>query len=161
MLPDLVFLDEPTAALDPVAQQNVYKLFKNFVRNQVRTAIICTHNLAEAQELCDRVAVLEHGRLIAIGTPDALSLQLEDQQTLLIETAPEDLEQAAQLLTMTNGGFKVSTNGTVLSVAGVPRHEIPMLVRRLVEAGIPIFQVANDAAALSDFYFALHSRQNA
>src|SRR5512133_599418 len=67
--PEVLFLDEPTDGLDPVATRHVHMLVTRLSRDMKRTVFLCTHNLVEAQLLCDRVAVLEHGRLLAIGTP--------------------------------------------------------------------------------------------
>ena len=65
--PAVLFLDEPTAALDPVATRHVHTLVETLARREDCTVFICTHNLVEAQRLCDRVAVLERGRLMALG----------------------------------------------------------------------------------------------
>lgn len=65
--PELLFLDEPTAGLDPVAAHEVHELIHKLSRRG-RTVFLCTHNLAEAQRLCDRVAVLRRGQLVALGT---------------------------------------------------------------------------------------------
>jgi ABC-2 type transport system ATP-binding protein len=67
--PDILFLDEPTAGLDPVAARAVHELIVRLSREEGRTVFLCTHNLTEAQRLCQRVAVMEHGRLAAVGTP--------------------------------------------------------------------------------------------
>src|SRR5262249_20407472 len=66
--PEMLFLDEPTAALDPEAARRVTELIMEFSHQAGRTVFLCTHYLPEAQRLCDRVAVLNHGRLIALGT---------------------------------------------------------------------------------------------
>ena len=66
--PEVIFLDEPTNGLDPVAAHQVNELIANLAEEKGRTVFLCTHNLVEAQKLCDRVAVMEHGRLVAIGT---------------------------------------------------------------------------------------------
>ena len=71
--PEIMFLDEPTAGLDPVAARQVHELIGRLAREERRTVFLCTHNLVEAQRLCDRVAVLEHGRLAALGTPGELA----------------------------------------------------------------------------------------
>src|ERR1043165_4698461 len=67
--PEVLFLDEPTSGLDPVATRHVHTLVENLARREGCTVFLCTHNLMEAQKLCDRVAVMEQGRLVALGTP--------------------------------------------------------------------------------------------
>src|SRR5574340_1431886 len=63
--PELLFRDEPTAGLDPLAARHVTDLVENLARREGHTVFICTHNLVEAQRICDRVAVMEQGKLVA------------------------------------------------------------------------------------------------
>ncbi|GAC1381214.1 MAG: hypothetical protein NVSMB45_05670 [Ginsengibacter sp.] len=69
--PKIVFLDEPTTGLDPQARRNLWDLIKN-IREKGTTVIITTHYMDEAEQLCDRVAIMDEGRIIAIDTPDQL-----------------------------------------------------------------------------------------
>jgi ABC-2 type transport system ATP-binding protein len=69
--PDLLFLDEPTTGLDPQARRQVWDLIERF-RQSGRTIVITTHYMEEAERLCDRVAIVDHGRIIALGSPAAL-----------------------------------------------------------------------------------------
>jgi ABC-2 type transport system ATP-binding protein len=93
----VLFLDEPTSGLDPEAA----KLVRDFIaelKTEGRTIVLCTHNLDEADRLCDRVAVLDHGRVIALDTPANLkrgTASLEDVFMRLVENEPEpDMEAA-------------------------------------------------------------------
>lgn len=69
--PRVVFLDEPTTGLDPQARRNLWDLIRD-IRSKGTTVVITTHYMDEAEQLCDRVAIVEKGRIIAIDTPDAL-----------------------------------------------------------------------------------------
>lgn len=69
--PKIVFLDEPTTGLDPQARRNLWELIKS-IREKGTTVIITTHYMDEAEQLCDRVAIMDEGRIIAIDTPDQL-----------------------------------------------------------------------------------------
>jgi ABC-2 type transport system ATP-binding protein len=69
--PELLFLDEPTTGLDPQARRHVWDLVDH-LRNAGRTIILTTHYMEEAERLCDRVAIMDHGRIIALGTPQQL-----------------------------------------------------------------------------------------
>jgi ABC-2 type transport system ATP-binding protein len=69
--PEVVFLDEPTAGLDPQARRNLWDVIEG-IRAEGRTVVLTTHYLEEAEELCDRVAILDHGRVLALDTPLAL-----------------------------------------------------------------------------------------
>lgn len=68
----IFFMDEPTVALDPKTANNIREFIKRMKYRQNATILLTTHNMQEAEELCDRVAILEHGRIIACGTPSAL-----------------------------------------------------------------------------------------
>jgi ABC-2 type transport system ATP-binding protein len=73
--PKIIFLDEPTTGLDPQARRNLWELIKN-IRNKGTTVIITTHYMDEAEQLCDRVAILDEGKIIALDSPDKLIDQL-------------------------------------------------------------------------------------
>jgi ABC-2 type transport system ATP-binding protein len=162
--PELLFLDEPMAGLDPVASRHVHELITWLSREEKRTVFLCTHNLAEAQDLCARVAVLEHGRLVALGTPAELARKLGRGQRLQIEVAPERVPAALEVLQSRLGISDptlvgpVEENGT-LNVAGVGREAVPALISALVAAGVPIYRIAPQEPSLEDVYFALHGEE--
>lgn len=72
MDPDIVFLDEPTAGLDPQSSQLTWEYIRNLRDKEGKTIILTTHNMHEAEELSDRVYIIDHGKIIADGTPQAL-----------------------------------------------------------------------------------------
>ena len=93
--PEVLFLDEPTAGLDPVAAHHVNELIEGLSREKGRTVFLCTHNLVEAQKLCDRVAVIEHGRLVAQGCPGRVSPPVRPaSMDVQIETNAEQVDLA-------------------------------------------------------------------
>jgi len=107
-----------TLDLDPAAARDVHAL------SQGRSVILCTHNLDEAQRLCDRVAVLERGRLPALGTPHELASRLDGAARIEIETAPDHAERACALLH--EAGLEAAVEGSGrLSAAGVARERVP------------------------------------
>lgn len=73
--PEILFLDEPTSGLDPVASANFRENLTNLVKNSGVTVFLTTHNLSEAEKLCDSVAVIRNGRLVTSGSPDSLRMQ--------------------------------------------------------------------------------------
>jgi ABC-2 type transport system ATP-binding protein len=77
--PELVFLDEPTAALDPQARHNLWDLLGG-LRESNRTVVLTTHHLDEAEQLCDRVAIMDAGRILRLGTPAELRAALDARQ---------------------------------------------------------------------------------
>src|SRR5262249_9658984 len=82
--PDLVFLDEPTTGLDPQSRRQLWDILRAF-RSQGRTILLTTHYMDEAERLCDRVAIVDHGRVIALGSPQELIARLGGEH--LIEFA--------------------------------------------------------------------------
>jgi ABC-2 type transport system ATP-binding protein len=69
--PEIVFLDEPTTGMDPQARRNFWKLIKD-IRQRGKTVVLTTHYMDEAYELCDEILIMDHGKIIAEGTPDTL-----------------------------------------------------------------------------------------
>jgi ABC-2 type transport system ATP-binding protein len=157
--PDLLFLDEPTSGLDPVAARHVHDLILRLSHEEKHTVFLCTHNLVEAQNLCDRVAVLEHGRLVALGTPHELAQQLGSSQRLEVEVAPEGLPVTLDVV-QTRLGFQVPAqkDGTI-TITGAGREAIPGLIAALVGAGVQLYRVTPQEPSLEDVYFALHGEE--
>jgi ABC-2 type transport system ATP-binding protein len=154
--PELLFLDEPTAGLDPVATRHVHDLIAHLSQEEQRTVFLCTHNLAEAQKLCARVAVLERGRLAAIGTPAELARKLGRSQRLEIEVAAEETASALAVVRTVVGGAEPEQQGGTIIIVGAGREAIPDLVAALVAAGLRIYRVAAQEPSLEDVYFALY-----
>jgi ABC-2 type transport system ATP-binding protein len=154
--PQLIYLDEPTSGLDPLAARQVRELITHLSRQEGRTVFLCTHNLVEAQRLCDRVAVLQHGRLLALGTPVELGQRLVHHQRVEIEVSPDDRPRAAEVLGAFPGLAELTLEGDVVNVSGVSRERIPDLVAALVGAGVRMYRVTAQEPTLEDVYFALH-----
>jgi len=156
--PELIFLDEPTSGLDPVATRQVHDMIMHLSHDEKRTVFLCTHNLSEAQMLCDRVAVLEHGRVVALGTPAELASDLGKSQRLELAVASGDEETALRLLGESPGISANRENGTIIA-SGAMREAIPTLVTSLAFAGVRIYRVALQEASLEDVYFTLHGEK--
>src|ERR1700730_8438842 len=107
--PELLFLDEPTTGLDPQARRQLWDILRGF-RSQGRTVLLTTHYMDEAERLCDRVAVVDHGRVIALGSPAELIARLGGEH--LIEF-------------VVNDGMPLEPEGlkTLPAVVGVRREE--------------------------------------
>jgi len=159
--PEMLFLDEPTAGLDPVASHHVNELIASLSHEGGRTVFLCTHNLVEAQKLCDRVAIMEHGKLVALGKPAELARQYVTRLDVTIETAPEQMDAAMKIAvdekTLTRGLPKRSNGTFTLTVSG--REAIPALLALLVNQGIQVYHLAANEPSLEDVYFALHGEK--
>ncbi len=154
--PEVLFLDEPTGALDPIAAHHVHEMITRLSKERKHTVFLCTHNLAEAQKLCGRVAVLEHGRLLAMGPPAELAAQVGLGGSIEIEVSPDSSTLA--LATLRNGpGLQavLSTEG-LITVQGIMRERVPDVLASLVAAGVRVYRVAPQEPSLEDIYFALH-----
>ncbi|NDJ52364.1 MAG: ABC transporter ATP-binding protein [Chloroflexi bacterium] len=158
--PELLFLDEPTSGLDPVASKQVRDLIDR-LSEEGRTIFLCTHNLTEAQRLCDRVAVLEEGQIIALGNPRELGDQMGISLPLEIEVAADQINAACELLSSIEHATDVRARGSVINVSGLHRTDIPLAIERLVSTNIAIFQVTPGEASLESVYLALHRDEEA
>lgn len=158
LLPDppLLVLDEPTAALDPVASRDVRDLLAHLAREEARSVLLCSHNLVETQRLCDRVVVLEHGRVIADGTPAGLAAELGIGR-LRFDVDPADRDRAERQLAAS--GLSCQPDGSGLIVTKVAGMDVPKVIADLVRAEVRIHAVVPEEASLEDVYFALHDRR--
>ena len=95
--PELLFLDEPTAGLDPQSRRELHGVIEQ-MRRDGRTVLLTTHYIEEAEQLCDRVAIIDHGQIIATGTPRQLTSKAQALTHITLTTArPLDLEQMRAL----------------------------------------------------------------
>jgi ABC-2 type transport system ATP-binding protein len=81
--PRVLFLDEPTVGLDPIARRSVWEMIEQFRAKKSVTVFMTTHLMDEADRLCDRVAIMHHGRIVAIGEPAALKAEIGDEKATL------------------------------------------------------------------------------
>ncbi|GIL14476.1 MAG: multidrug ABC transporter ATP-binding protein [Chloroflexota bacterium] len=152
--PRLLFFDEPTAGLDPEAALQVTTLIQELSHRDGRTVFLCTHNLEEAQRLCDRVAVINQGRLLAVGTAEQLARGL--WQGLWVDVsllAPSD--GLTERLRALPGVLDISADGLELAVQVAEEAAIPGLVAGLVAAGAPVKRVSPREHSLQEIYFKL------
>ncbi len=158
--PDLLLLDEPTANMDPVAARHVRSLVVGLARQTGRTVVLSTHNLAEAQEVCDRVAVLQHGTLQALGTLEELA-RVGDSGWRTRVTL--DAAAAARALDLTAGFGQVDLDGRgdTIVVQHPSRDDVPKIVATLVEAQLPVYDVSTELPSLEDVYLELHRQREA
>lgn len=157
--PDVLFLDEPTAALDPVAAREVHELVEGFRRRERRTVVLCTHNLVEAQRLCDRVAILRHGQAVAVGTPAELLRAAGGSLAVEIEVDAADRDRAAVILREAGHAADVLAEG--VGFTAPDREAIPPVVAALAAAGVRVYRVGSAATDLEAAYFAIHENDGA
>jgi ABC-2 type transport system ATP-binding protein len=158
--PDLLFLDEPTAGLDPVATQQLHQTVRQMARGRGRTVVLCTHNLVEAQALSDRVAVLGGGSLLALGTPAELARRMSPRLEVSLELDPAQLATATSVIGTLDGLTVSPERAGMLRVAGIARDRVPELAARLVGAGVSLYRLEPHEPSLTDAYFALQHQGN-
>jgi ABC-2 type transport system ATP-binding protein len=153
--PELLFLDEPTTGLDPQARLKLWEVIEKF-RGSGGTIVLTTHYMEEAQRLCDRVAIMDHGRVIALGTPNELIALLGAEQIVefgvagTLDEKPLVSLPGARSLRATNGGYAltVSDIGTVL----------PALLGELERQQIKLHTLTTHEATLEDVFVNLTGR---
>lgn len=156
--PEVLFLDEATSGLDPVAARHVNDLVENLARREGCTVFLCTHNLVEAQKLCDRVAVMEHGHLVALGTPAELTRQYVKRLDVDLEVDPAQMDLVLPILQglpqLVIDSPKREKDVLTLTLSG--REAIPALLNVLVQKGLHVYRLAPQEADLEEVYFTLH-----
>jgi ABC-2 type transport system ATP-binding protein len=159
--PELIFLDEATSGLDPVSAHHVNELIKHMASREGCTVFMCTHNLVEAQRLCDRVAILEHGRLVALGTPTELTRQYVRRLAVELEVAEEQIPTALSVLRSLPEfvlGEPAQPNGAL--VVTINKHEsIPDVLNALVQQNVRVYRLAAQEANLEQVYFTIHKEE--
>ena len=155
--PPLLFLDEPTSGLDPEAAQQVDDLIAGLRKTDGQTVVLATHNLLEAQRLCDRVAIINNGRILAMGSLDELSRKLWPVKWVDIKFHTPPTGNIAASLKVNRGVIQATIKDDSLSVQVESDEVIPNLIRYLVEQGESILKVNPRDYTLEDIYFALQA----
>ncbi|MCA9910760.1 MAG: ABC transporter ATP-binding protein, partial [Anaerolineae bacterium] len=156
--PDIIFLDEPTSGLDPVATREVHRLIER-LSHRGRTVFLCTHNLVEAQRLCHRVAVMEQGQMVAVGTPRELAHTSGVDRRYTLEIAPDQAEAARAAVTPRAAVSAVATTDAELTLTVNDREAIPDVLAALGAAHVRVYAVVPQQTSLEDIYMALHRRK--
>ncbi|HEX2907200.1 MAG TPA: ABC transporter ATP-binding protein [Phototrophicaceae bacterium] len=152
--PELVFLDELTTGLDPQARHAIWDLIRD-VRARGKTVILSTHFMEEAERLCDRIAILEHGRIIALDTPAALIHRLDADQGVLF-SLKDRLTPALEKALMQVG--RLELRGEQVAVYGKDDQQTTLVggvVRVLTEHGIPFRDLRTEQPTLEDVFLNL------
>ncbi|MGH9870752.1 MAG: ATP-binding cassette domain-containing protein [Candidatus Polarisedimenticolia bacterium] len=165
--PELLFLDEPTTGLDPQSRRQLWDIIRA-LRARGRTVLLTTHYMDEAERLCDRVAVVDHGRVIAEGSPSALISRLGGEHVIEFEVngsagrqhgpevRPGPGEAELRALPAVQA-VRVEPGGISLTVTE-PHVAIPGLLKHLEAAGMELARLTTRHASLEDVFVTLTGR---
>lgn len=159
--PRVLYLDEPTASLDPRSRHTMWSFIERFTSESGTTAVLTTQYLEEADRLADRVSIIDRGARIAEGTPEELKAWASGDRVEVTVAAEGDLP-AAQRVLRRQGEGDVETDLAALSVeAALPRGvgSLPGLVSDLEEADVDVVDLAVKRPTLDDAFLALTGRE--
>jgi ABC-2 type transport system ATP-binding protein len=159
--PELLFLDEPTTGLDPQARRHLWDLVDH-LRNAGRTIILTTHYMDEAEHLCDRVAIMDHGRIIALGTPQQLIASVGGDHIVefAVTTHDPDANPVDEAVLMAIPGiqsYRIDAGLHQLSVSEL-HTAVPRIFSALAGMGLHLSQFRTHSATLEDVFVGLTGR---
>lgn len=158
--PKILFIDEPTKSLDPIAAQNIRKLIREeLVKEQGKTVFLATHNLEEAEEMCDHLDIIDRGRILCQGTPSEIrkSVSKEDRYILKVRNlTAETLKRIKKQKEVVRLSYHLEPANSSLSIleAHLLEHEtsLPLLIKTLVRAGVSILDCNHFKIPLEDIF---------
>lgn len=152
--PEILFLDEPTAGLDPVASRQVHDLVTG-LRGEGRTVVLCTHRLVEAEALCDRVGVLSRGHLAALGTVHELGSGLLAASPVHLSFLESPSEAVIQAIAAVAGVSIVENSGRSVQITAADDEVVANVIQVAVASGGRLVGVQRREHTLEEVYFAL------
>jgi ABC-2 type transport system ATP-binding protein len=156
--PDVVILDEPTIGIDPQQVIEVREAVSDLGRGH--TVLFSTHILSEAEQVCDRVIIINQGRVVAVGTPAELRSRLYPEDSLFVQIGKASASRAEALLKETRGVQRVEpmAGGFVVHAKGDVRNQI---VKRVADAGFDLVEIRPVAVTLEDIFLTVVSKEGA
>jgi ABC-2 type transport system ATP-binding protein len=155
--PELLFLDEPTTGLDPQARRQLWELIEEFKRAG-RTIVLTTHYMDEAERLCERVAIMDHGKIIALGSPRELVASIGVEH--VVEFSAEGAAQLnlAELRALEGVRDARADNGVIRMQVTALHRAVPALLAELVRRDIRLTELRTHSATLEDVFVTLTGR---
>ncbi len=155
--PELLFLDEPTTGLDPQARLQLWDIVEKF-RAGGGTILLTTHYMEEAARLCDRVAIMDHGQMIALGTPDELIASLGADQIIALNVTDELDERRLTNLRGVRGVRRTGSESAYALTVSDIGVALPALLAELKTEGVILNTLTTHQATLEDVFVSLTGR---
>ena len=156
--PELLFLDEPTTGLDPQSRRQLWDVIDRF-RNSGRSVVLTTHYMDEAERLCDRIAIVDHGKVIARGTPKELIASLGVEHVVEF-SADGDATLSIEELKSLDGVRDARLDAGTYSLQASELHRaVPALLAYLTARGAPLTELRTHSASLEDVFVSLTGRK--
>jgi ABC-2 type transport system ATP-binding protein len=150
--PDLLLLDEPTVGLDPIAQHDVHAFLRDAMHRDGRTTLLCTHNLSEAEALCEDVIILRNGHVLVQAPLEQLRAGSRPQLRLAARQGAQALSAA---LVLRGLAPRTEDDGSVALIVEHPEQVAPDLLRGLLADGLDIYACEPVEASLEDLFLQL------
>jgi ABC-2 type transport system ATP-binding protein len=155
--PELLFLDEPTTGLDPQSRRQLWDVIRDY-QSRGRTVMLTTHYMDEAERLCDRVAVIDHGKVIGLGTPRELILRVGGEHVIDFTLENGDGVPEAELAALPSVRTVRREGGGYLLSVGEPHAALPALMGLLQRSGAKLAGLTTRHATLEDVFVTLTGR---
>jgi len=154
--PKVLFLDEPTIGLDVVSARRIRRLVKEWVKGDGgRTVILTSHYMAEVEELCDRVAVLNHGRVLAVGTPEELKMLVSGKTVAAVEAKFDRVEEVLDRLDAVYKSYDPATGVVRMRIVLDDWSKAADFVEKVTSMGGKVLSVVRSMPSFEDVYVKL------
>jgi len=155
--PELLFLDEPTTGLDPQSRRELWRIIAEFPANG-RTVLLTTHYMEEAERLCDRVAIIDHGKIIALGTPRELIASVGGEHVIEFSLEHQPNQQPLSFHDVAGVTDVANDDGQYVLTITEPHVAVPALLSRIQQLDVQLASLTTRHASLEDVFVRLTGR---
>ncbi len=154
-VPEVILLDEPTTGLDVQNRTKIWNLLKDINKRDRVTILMTTQYLEEADQMCDRIGIVDHGKLIALGTPEELRHKVGSGNVVEVTVEKESVQKAAQMFKRIGLEPQVSNNRVTASGGSRTAEKVEKLVKALSASKIAIHNISMHEPTLDDIFMKL------
>jgi ABC-2 type transport system ATP-binding protein len=155
--PQVLFMDEPTVGLDPQARARVWEVIEELRREGV-TVFLTTHYMEEAEKLCDRVAIIDHGKIIAEGGPEELKGRVGGDTVYLSVPTPADANRLLHIVSAYGEARMAEDGKLVVAVIEDAPRQLPRILEEAKAAGVKVLEARYVRPTLNDVFLMLTGR---